>query len=440
MKRYWISILFLAILPLCIFADPFYYGGPARLLGLGGQRAAVDDIASGSDSYFYGFTSAIFTRPQTNVVLLSPGLTTLLPDPGAVNDFGDMNLYDISGEELGMVYWAGQDTAITVKPYAGFTSYYKAGGLNAEFAQRFLGRFSAALTGGYFLYDDTDSKQLLNKPFYNLSLSLLPETKNGWVFSLAAGNRVKSAYNIPAVQENIRLDAGASMNAANDIEFVLRLGTGLGYSGYSFDPSTSFTTLKKYVNDRLKGADAGLLLRKTLGLVVLGIKANASYVGEAGTDDIMESLYSSAGVVIKLSDSVSIPLEARYSGTFSEKGYNNQGYDATSNFYTLKLGGEYNISSALALRLAVDYMLFWFTYSNIVPDLVTLIQPTTGAWGTLNNPIGTRLGIYAGAGYKDGAFEFNLGAGYFRQGQVPESAFLLKFGTLTATSDIKYYY
>src|SRR5450759_4712255 len=117
MKRYWISVLFLVILPLCIFADPFYYGGPARLLGLGGQRAAVDDIASGSDSYFYGFTSAIFTRPQTNVVLLSPGLTMRLPDPGAVHYFGDMNRYDISGEELGMVYWAGQDTAITVKPY-----------------------------------------------------------------------------------------------------------------------------------------------------------------------------------------------------------------------------------------------------------------------------------------------------------------------------------
>ena len=458
MKRCWIIFALLVNLPLCIFADSFYYGGPARLLGLGGQSAAIDDIASASDSYFYGFTSAIFTRPQTNVVLLNPGLTLLLWDPGVKYYLGDMNRYmnryNVSGEELGLVYWAGQDTAITVKPYAGFTSYYKAGGLNAEFAQRFLGRFSAALSGGYFFYKNTDSKQVLNKPFYNLSLSLLPETKDGWVFSMAAGNRVKSSYDIPAEQENIRIDAGASMNAANDVEFVFRAGTGLGYTGYYLVPSTliwdpsigDFTlggySFQKYVNYRLKGADADMLFRKTLGLIVLGIKVNAVYRGETGTDDMAESLDSSAGVVIKLSDSLSIPLEAGYRGIFSEKGYNNQGYDIKSNYYTLKLGGEYNITAALTLRFTADYTLYSDTYTNIVPDLAALIQPTTGAWGTQNNPMGTRLGIYAGAGYRQGVLEVNLGAGYFRQGQIPESTLHdeFKFGTLTAISDIKWYY
>ena len=177
-----LSFCFFAILS----ADDFYYGGQSRLMALGGQSAAIEDISSAGDAYSYGFASAIFTRPAVNIIYLNPRVNKVVWDrPDETGDsYPDSDNNVITGNDDGIVFRSGGDACFTLKPYAASSGGHNTEGFYAEGVQRFFGRFSAGAGAGYYWYNYNfiDNAQTLGKPFYQVSLSLLPEAADGWLY------------------------------------------------------------------------------------------------------------------------------------------------------------------------------------------------------------------------------------------------------------------
>ncbi len=441
LKRILATALILAILPLSIFAGDFYYGGPARLLSLGGPGAAMFDISSAADGYSAGFASAIFARPAVNVITLNPQVIALARDgaqwPGTlVMDwrYKTANVR-LSNEDVGIIYRLDEDTSFVIKPYAGFYgndpffSDHSAGGFYAEAAQRFFGRFCAAISGGWYRLNYSEPQYSKNMGFYQVSLSLLPEAKDGWAYSVSAGNKGKSA--LYSDYKLLRFDAAASMRSAGDIEMLFKIGTGPGYSedirryGFTFTQSQPVQ------------ADAEASVKKVFGPITYGLKLNAKY----GTS--ITGLDSAAGVMVRITDTIALPFEAGYAFIKKNRDYNNQGYDLFSAFYKVSLGAELNISPEMAIRAGINCDGQNDEYTNIDEEYGFLITETTGAVGTKDNPLFLSPGLNIGAGYKAANFEVNIGARYARHFWAPEDKYhmdMLHYGIVTIISDFKYYY
>lgn len=103
-------------------------GGPARTAALGGQEIALPDSTSVLDLYENGFSAAIFTRPQKNIIEATPLFNKTFRNykgTGAADwryrtqDIGFGTLAD------SVLVWFSPDMALAIRPMAAFDTEKK---------------------------------------------------------------------------------------------------------------------------------------------------------------------------------------------------------------------------------------------------------------------------------------------------------------------------
>ena len=379
------------IISTSVFADSYYDGGAARISALGDQSTAIPGQSRMNDSYFAGYVSSLLNRPMQNIIAVDFGWERF--------SIGEMELYTdnlVYTGDIGIVYWFDKDTVVSVKPYADFRNRDKNLGGAVEIARRIIGRLSAGLSGSYYFANDVQVYQNYDKSFYHASLSLLPEDKTDWLFSLAVGNKTAVSYSYNDVlstqtinNETLRLSAAVSKTAPEDIEFLFNIGAGFGYAQYSEDWLTR--TYKKVIFDDTLLFDVKAALKKSLGIFNVGIDGQCYlYSDKNGAENTEYSI--SAGASVKASGSVLVPVEFNYHSVNKNNQYYNQGYELQIDSYTGRLGIEWGVTEKLTLRTGAGYSVESDKYFNIDDELIPYVREGEANTGILN--------INFGVGYK----------------------------------------
>ncbi|MBN2754525.1 MAG: hypothetical protein JXR81_06620 [Candidatus Goldbacteria bacterium] len=418
------------IISTSVFADSYYDGGAARISSLGDQSTAIPGQSRMNDSYYAGYVSSLLNRPVQNIFAVDFGWETHLIDKKEL--YAETLIYT---GDIGIVYWFDKDTVVSVKPYAGFPYREKYLGGAVEIARRIIGRLSAGLSGAYYFVDDTQMHQNVGKSFYHASLSLLPEDKTDWLFSLAVGNKTAVSYSYNDVlstqtlnDETLRLSFAVSKTAPEDIEFLFNIGAGFGYAEYRenwFDG-----TYEKIIFDDTLLLDVKSVLKKNLGIFNVGI--DGQYNLYSDKNGAKKTTYSiSAGASVKVPGNILIPAEFNYWGSNKNNFYYNQGYNLKTDCYTGKLGLEWAATEKLTFRTGVGYAIQSDEYYNIDDELIDYISEGEANTGILN--------INFGAGYKLDYGDINIAVKHISYYYLLEEN-LSDWETIMVVVDSKWYF
>jgi len=422
------------IISTSVFADSYYDGGAARISALGDQSTAIPGQSRMNDSYYAGYVSSLLNRPMQNIIAVDFGWETHLRDKKEMS----ANTLIYTGD-IGIVYWFDKDTVVSVKPYAGFPYSEKHLGGAVEIARKIIGRLSAGFSGSYYFVDNTQIHQNAGKSFYHASLSLLPEDKTDWLFSLAVGNKtaVSYSYNNDVLStqtindETLRLSAAVSKTAPEDIEFLFNVGAGFGYAEYRGNWYSG--TYKKVIFDDTLLFDVKAVLKKSLDIFNVGI--DGKYFMRSDKNGGKNTRYSiSAGSSAKAPGNILIPVEFNYENINYNNLYDNQGYDRQIDYYTGKLGVEWGVTEKLTLRTGAGYSIYSEEYSDVDDVLIPYVREGKSYMGMLN--------INFGVGYKLDHGDINIAVKHisYQDLREQETGYLKDFEVIKVVADSKWYF